>query len=96
MVSALVAVLAVAGVLAMFVALEPGNVFANPLPAAPMNLVAESAMGDAGRTTLVLDWTAPADGNVSGYRIDMSNRGGVWETLVMDTAAPQPPTPTLP
>ena len=31
--------------------------------------------------------TAPAGGNVSGYRIDMSNRGGVWETLVMDTAS---------
>ena len=31
----LVAVLAVAGALALFVALEPGSVFANPLPAAP-------------------------------------------------------------
>ena len=34
----LVAVLAVAGVLALFVALEPGSVFANPLPAAPSEL----------------------------------------------------------
>ena len=83
----LVAVLAVAGVLALFVALEPGSVFANPLPAAPSNLEAEAASGDAGRTTLVLDWDAPAGGNVSGYRIDMSNFGGVWETLVMDTAS---------
>ena len=83
----LVAVLAVAGALAIFVALEPGSVFANPLPAAPSELEVEAASGDAGRTTLVLDWTAPAGGNVSGYRIDMSNRGGVWETLVMDTAS---------
>ena len=83
----LVAVLAVAGVLAMFVALQPGSVFANPLPDAPSNLTAEAASGDAGRTTLVLDWDAPAGGNVSGYRIDMSNRGGVWETLVMDTTS---------
>ena len=34
----LVAVLAVAGALAMFVALGPGSVFGNPLPAVPMNV----------------------------------------------------------
>ena len=55
----LVAVLAVAGVLALFVALEPGSVFANPLPAAPTDLVVEPAMGDAGRTSLVLNWNPP-------------------------------------
>ena len=83
----LVAVLAVAGVLAMFMALDPGSVFANPLPNAPSTLKVEAAADAAGRTTLVLDWDAPSGGNVSGYRIDMSNRGGVWETLVMDTAS---------
>ena len=83
----LVAALAVAGVLAMFVALEPGSVFANSLPNAPSNLVAEAAADAAGRTTLVLDWDAPAGGNVSGYRIDMSNRGAIWETLTMDTGS---------
>ena len=77
----LVAVLAVAGVLAMFVALEPGSVFANPLPNAPSNLVVEPAMGDAGRTTLVLTWDAPAGGNVTGYRIDKSDDRFVWDTL---------------
>ena len=81
----LVAVLAVAGALAMFVALEPGSVFANTLPAAPMNLEVMPADGNAGRTTLVLTWDAPAGGNVEGYRIDRSTQGFVWETLEMDT-----------
>ena len=79
----LVAVLAVAGALAMFAAPGPGSVFANPLPAAPMNLTVEAADGDAGRTTLVLDWDAAA--NASGYRIDISDQGAVWETMMMDT-----------
>ena len=78
----LVAILAVAGVWAMFVALEPGSVFANPLPAAPSNLMVKPASGDAGRTTLVLTWDAPAGGNVAGYRIDKSDHSFVWETLV--------------
>ena len=78
----LVAVLAVAGALAMFAALGPGSVFANPLPDAPSNLEVEAAAGDAGRKALVLTWNAPAGGNVSGYRIDRSMRGFVWETLV--------------
>ena len=77
----LVAVLA--GALAMFVALGTVNVFANPLPGAPMNLTVEAASGDTGRTTLVLNWDAPA--NASGYRIDISDRGAVWETMMMDT-----------
>ncbi len=77
----LVAVLAVAGALAMFAAQGTGNVFANPLPAAPMNLEVEAADGDAGRTTLVLSWDAAA--NASGYRIDKADGlGVVWETMV--------------
>ena len=80
----LVAVLAVAGVLAMFVVLEPGSVFANPLPGAPMNLEVNPASGNAGRTTLVLTWDAPAGGNVNGYRIDKADNGAVWETVSMN------------
>ena len=76
----LVTVLAVAGVLAMFVALEPGSVFANPLPGVPMNVGAEAASGVAGRTTLVVTWDAVAD--ATGYRIDASDDSFVWETLV--------------
>ena len=80
----LVAVLTVAGVLAMFVALGPGSVFANPLPAVPSNLMVNPATGDAGRTMLVLTWDAPA-GGVTGYRIDKSANRFVWETMMMDT-----------
>ena len=79
----LVVVLAVAGALAMFVAQGTGSVFADPLPGAPANLEVEAADGDAGRTTLVLNWDAAA--NASGYRIDKADNGAVWETLTMDT-----------
>ena len=84
----LVAVLAVAGALAMFAALGPGSASANPLPDAPSNLVVTPATGNDGkdgRTMLVLNWDAPAGGNVTGYRIDRSTRGFIWETLEMDT-----------
>ena len=76
----LVAVLAVAGALAIFMSAEPGGVFADPLPAAPTNLMVMPASGDAGRTTLVLTWDA-VDG-ASGYRIDKSDDGFIWETVV--------------
>ena len=79
----LVAVFAVVGALAIFAALGPGSASANPLPAAPGDLTVEAAADAAGRTTLVLNWGAAA--NASGYRIDLSNQGGVWETMVMDT-----------
>ena len=78
----LIAVLAVAGALAMFVALGPGSVFANPLPAVPMNVEANPASGNAGRTTLVVTWDAVAD--ATGYRIDISDDSFVWETLVTE------------
>ena len=81
----LVAVLAVAGALAMFAAQGTGSVFANPLPGAPMNLEVEAADGDAGRTTLVLTWDAAA--NASGYRIDkVDGSGAIWESLVTEDA----------
>ena len=76
----LVAVLAVAGALAMFAAQGTGSVFANPLPGVPMNVEANPASGVAGRTTLVLTWDAVADAD--GYRIDVSDDSFVWETRV--------------
>ena len=90
----LVAVLAVAGALAIFVALGPGSVFANPLPGAPSNLGSGSCLrrcradhpgAGLGRR-----------GRATGYRIDISNRGGVWETMMdgITPAAPRPLTPT--
>ena len=78
----LVAVLAVVGALAMFAALGPGSVFANPLPDAPMNLTVTPATGDDGkdgRNMLVLNWDPVTD--ATGYRVDRSEGGGVWETI---------------
>ena len=76
----LVAVLAVAGALAMFAAQGPGSVFANPLPGVPMNVEVNPASGNAGRTTLVVTWDEVAD--AAGYRIDVSDDSFVWETRV--------------
>ena len=76
----IVAVLAIVGALAMFTAQGPGSVFASPLPGVPMNVEANPASGNAGRTTLMLTWDAVAD--ATGYRIDVSDDSFVWETLV--------------
>ena len=51
----LVAVLAVAGALALFVALARGACSPTRCPPRRANLDVEAASGDAGRTTLVLD-----------------------------------------
>ena len=77
----LVAVLAIAGALAIFAVATPGGVFADTLSSAPSNLTAEAD----GWYAVDLDWDAPAQGSVTGYRIDMSKDGFIWETLVMDT-----------
>ena len=77
----LVAVLAVAGALAIFMTLQPNGVFADALPSAPMNLTAEAD----GWYEINLDWDAPSTGAPDGYRIDMSGDGFGWETLVADT-----------
>ncbi len=78
----LLAVLAVAGALAMFAAQGPGGVFASPLPGVPMNVEANPASGNAGRTTLVVTWDSVAD--ATGYRIDVSDDSFVWETRVTE------------
>ena len=77
----LVAVLAVAGALAIFAAATPGGVFADALPGSPLNLTAEAD----GWYAIDLDWDPPSSGAPDGYRIDMSSNGFTWETLVMDT-----------
>ena len=72
----LVAVLAVAGALVIFVALGPNGAQANhvTIPGAPTDLTVDSASGNAGRSTLVLDWEAPSGSEpVDGYRIDYSD-----------------------
>jgi hypothetical protein len=81
----LLAVFAAAAALALFAAPGAGSVFADALPAAPTNLKVMPADGDAGRTTLVLNWGASA--HAGGYRIDISDRGGVWETLTLNTGS---------
>ena len=84
----LVAVLAVAGALAMFVMLAPDGAEADhiTLPGAPMNLTAEAN----GARAIDLDWDAPADNGGSaiiGYRIDyMSlNAPTEWKELEANT-----------
>ena len=61
-VSALVAVLAVAGALAIFAVMAPGSLFATALTDAPLNLKAKAADGNAGRTDLVLTWDSSGRG----------------------------------
>ena len=68
----LIAAVAVIGVLAAFVTLVPGALFANELSDNPQNLEVTAASGNTGRTTLVLTWEAPASGAPDMYRIDVS------------------------
>ena len=68
----LVAVFAVVGALAAIGALGLGGVFADELSDEPMNLEVTQAEGNEGRTTLVIDWDAPASGAPDMYRIDVS------------------------
>ena len=85
----LVAVLAVAGALAIFVALAPNEAQADhePLPSAPTNLSATPADGNAGRTSLVVTWTVPERGPVTGYRIDYSLDNIEYKELVADSGS---------
>ena len=78
----LVAVLAVAGALAIFAALEPAPASAHGIPGAPGDVVATAD----GATAIDLSWTAPTTGgDPTGYRIDRSMNGNVWTTLVANT-----------
>ena len=82
----LVAVLAVAGALAMFVALAPmGRRRHIELPGAPQNLTAKAD----GTRAINLDWSAPTDGGTvaTGYRIDRSKDGNEWMSLAPDTGS---------
>ena len=82
----LVGVLAVAGALAMFVALSPGGAMAEHVEIldAPTNLTAKAADGQPGRTTMALSWTPPS-GPVDGYRIDVTTDNVQWMELLADT-----------
>ena len=78
----LVAVLAVAGALAIFVALGPNVAQAHDLPGAPQDLTGEAE----GTRAINLDWNPPAaGGSPTGYRIDRSEDGNTWTTLKEDT-----------
>ena len=79
----LVAVLAVAGALALFVALTPNAAQAHDLPGPVSDLVAEGTSW----STIKLTWKAPTTGGggVTGYRIDISTDEFVWESRVMNT-----------
>ena len=83
----LAAIVAVMGALAIFAAQGPGSVLANSLPGVPTDLKVAPAADEAGRTALVLTWKAPAAGDVTGYRIDKSDDGFEWESLVADTGS---------
>jgi len=71
----------------MFVALTPNQAQADHelLPSAPTNLLAKPADGNAGRTSLVLTWTAPERGPVTGYRIDYSTDNVEYMELVANS-----------
>ena len=92
----LVVVLAVAGALALFVALVPNGVQAHDVPGVVTDLKAEAALDDPatpaveGRTQIKLTWKAPTgtDMQITGYRIDRSEDGHVWNELVADTGTP--------
>ena len=82
----LVAVLAVAGALALFVALSPDAAFADhdELPGPVTGLKAEAD----GRTMMDLSWNAPTTGgNATHYRIDRSDDTYTWKALVVTTDA---------
>ena len=82
----LVAVLAVAGALALFVALTPNGAQAHDLPGPVSDLTAEGTSWSA----IKLTWKAPTTGGgVTGYRIDISTDEFIWEALVMDTGNTQ-------
>ena len=94
----LVAVLAVAGALAMFVMLTPGGAQAHPagpgiaahLPPDPATgiLVTTLSAADGGRTALRLSWNAPVGGDAAmTYRVDVSEDAQVWHNVTRDLSS---------
>ena len=82
----LVAVLAVAGALALFVVLSPGAALAEheELPGPVTGLQAEAD----GRTMMDLSWNAPTTGgDATHYRIDRSDDTYTWKALTVTTDA---------
>ena len=80
----LVAVLAVAGALALFVALAPDPAEAHGPPGAVTGVTATAD----GATKIKISWAAPASGtggDPTGYRIDVSDDALAWTSLVADT-----------
>ena len=76
----LVAVLAVAGALALFIALAPNEAAAQAeeVPGMPLNLTVTALSP----TSIELSWDPPSDGGTpDGYRIDHSADGLVWYSL---------------
>ena len=85
----LMAVLAVAGALALFVALSPNETMAQSAEVdyaagSPLNVTVEPGAGEAKRTSLVIKWAVPTTGSdlpITGYRIDQSTDGQRWTHL---------------
>ena len=92
----LMAAIAVIGALALFVTLAPNGVQAHDVPGVVTDLNAQPAPDDPatpeveGRTQIKLTWKAPTgtDMEITGYRIDRSEDGHVWNELVADTGTP--------
>jgi len=77
----LVAVFAVVGALAAFVALTPNGTQAHDL--ALPGIVTEVTAEAKGRDTIEVTWKAPPSGGpITYYRIDRSENGNVWMRLV--------------
>ena len=82
----LVAVFAVIGALAIFMAQTPDPAAAHGLPGAVGGVTATAD----GATKIKISWTAPASGtggDPTGYRIDVSDDTLAWTSLVADTAS---------
>ena len=89
----LVAVLAVAGALAMFVMLAPNGAQAHepgastvphqpPDPVTEIDVITPS-IADGGRTSLQVSWNAPEDGDpVATYRVDISTDTDLWMNVI--------------
>ena len=89
----LIAAVAVIGALAAFVVLAPNGALAhepgaNTAPHVPPDPVTgigvtTPTVADGGRTSLMVSWNAPADGDpVEEYRVDYSTDARVWHNVI--------------